>query len=316
MSWKNLLTTMVCFTACATLHSTPDQDLQAAIIAANAGSTTINFTVPVTLTNSFGQPLLRPLNSDVTFSPISQTITINGNNNSLNGNNAFRGFFVRGGTVVINNLTFTQTAATGGSGGVGATSDGGGAGGGGAGLGGALYVCSGATVTLNTTAFSNSTATGGIGGALSLSSLNSGGGGGLTGAGGPGGGAGGAGGGGGLAYTGGGPVISGGAGAGGGGCGSAGATPTTTTGGNGGGNFALAGGGAGGPANSNGSPGASGAGGGGGETPRRGRTLLQVEPVWRAVAVEAAAQMKRIVIPPMGVMVGCMQAAAAAAQTI
>ncbi len=120
MAWKKLLTTVACFTSCASLYSADvmsDVQLQAAIIAANAGTdTTINFTGPITLTTAFGQPLLYPLNSSPTFAPVAQTITITGNGNSLNGGtspNNYRGFFVRGGTVNISNLVITDCIANG-----------------------------------------------------------------------------------------------------------------------------------------------------------------------------------------------------------
>ncbi|WP_295437888.1 hypothetical protein [uncultured Thiodictyon sp.] len=59
-------------------------------------------------------------------------VTINGNGNTVSGNNQYRVFFAQQGTVSLNNLTIADGKAQGGNGGVGA--------GGGAGLGGGLFV--------------------------------------------------------------------------------------------------------------------------------------------------------------------------------
>ncbi len=239
-----------------------DTDLQNAIINANAGlDETINFLNSITLTGAIA-PNLRPVNVDPGFSPTSNAITINGNNFSLGGSNTFRGFFVRGGTVNINNLSFSSNLSQGGVGGqVG--------GGGGGGIGGALIVGTGATVTVVNPSFVNSKAQGGNGGIPGTAGNNdplAGGGGGLGGAGGIGGFFAG-GGGGGLDFQGGNNSIPGGnsSGAGGGGVGSIGGNCVGDTPGNGGNNYAGSGGGAGGVAFlDNGSPGANGGGGGGG----------------------------------------------------
>jgi autotransporter-associated beta strand protein len=120
-------------------------------------------------------------------------VTIEGNNNTLSGNNQFRGLFVGAWTpgtatqvavtVSIQDLTIAGAKAQGGSGVTGS--------GGGAGLGGAIFVANLANVTVNNVSLTSSNATGGAGGAGTR-----GGGGGMGGNGGAGGGAGGGGGGG------------------------------------------------------------------------------------------------------------------------
>ena len=52
---------------------------------------------------------------------VRNTITINGGNFTLSGNNQFRGLFVESGTVTINNLTIANTLAQGGRGGEGSS---------------------------------------------------------------------------------------------------------------------------------------------------------------------------------------------------
>jgi hypothetical protein len=116
----------------------------------------------------------------------SSTITVNGNGNTINGGGLFRPFFVLNGTVNINNLTVSNAAAIGGSGGL--QTDivtTGGGGGGGLGAGGGLFVNSTATVALSNVSFINNQAKGGNGGASSFSgpAVAGGGGGGLGGAG-------------------------------------------------------------------------------------------------------------------------------------
>ena len=90
-------------------------------------------------------------------SPLLADRTLNGNGNTLSGNNAYRGLFVYSGTVAINDLTIENAVASGG--------DAGQAAGGGAGLGGALFVKDGATVTISNLVAQNNAATGGDGGA-------------------------------------------------------------------------------------------------------------------------------------------------------
>ena len=219
--------------------------LQTAITTANTNGTadTINITGNITLTG-----LLPLIQEDV-------GLTIEGNNNTLNGDGNYRHFFIRSGTVSFNHLTFANGKAQGTSA----------AGGGGAGMGGSLFLYSG-TVDINNSAFednqaiggngtgtgsaggrANFTATPGSAGAFSGDGTTNGGAGGFGGGGGIGanfsggaGGAGGFGGGGGNAGFGtstppttGGVGGAGGYGGGGGGGGS-GAVGTTSTGGSGG----------------------------------------------------------------------------------
>ena len=100
---------------------------------------------------------------------LNSNITLNGNGNTLSGNNAYRGLFVYSGTVAINDLTIENAVASGG--------DAGQAAGGGAGLGGALFVKDGATVTISNLVAQNNAATGGDGGAQTASGVTGGGGG-------------------------------------------------------------------------------------------------------------------------------------------
>ncbi len=257
-----LTSSVVLFSA---VNVSSDGELQNAIISANlGGDNTINFVNNITLTSpGIGAPNLRPINANYDFTPGNYPITINGNNFTLNGANAFRGFFVRGGTVSINNLNFGNTLSEGGQGG-----DTGG--GGGSGIGGSVIVGTGTNVTLVNPTFVNSKAQGGHGGAPGTANVTpplAGGGGGMAGSGGFGGGFSG-GGGGGLDYTGGNSTSSNNSGSGAGGAGvgfNGGDASGTDTPGNGGNNYAGAGGGAGGSTFlANGSPGSNGGGGGGG----------------------------------------------------
>lgn len=268
MYWKKTLASLVCLTSSSLLYSMSDTDLNTAIMNSNPPTipqvTTINFTSDVTLTTNIA-PLLYPLNTTQSLSPVSQTTTINGNNFTLNGGTGFRGFVVIGGAVQINNLAFSGTQAIGGS------ADPTGNGGGGGGLGGALLIRGGTTVTLSDCSFTNSSATGGSGGSCNVNTGAAGaGGGGLTGNGGvntsdnP---NDGGGGGGGFAFAGGDAANTDGfSGGGGGGAGSAGGLGSDSMGGTGGNNYANVGGGIGGTAVNNvtGLPGLGGAGGGGG----------------------------------------------------
>ena len=90
---------------------------------------------------------------------VTQSLTINGSNFTLSGENRHRGLVVQSGTVAVNNLAIVGAIAQGGNGG-----DGGGGGGGGAGLGGALFVASGANVTISDVTFRGNRAQGGNGG--------------------------------------------------------------------------------------------------------------------------------------------------------
>jgi autotransporter-associated beta strand protein len=83
---------------------------------------------------------------------LTGTNTINGGGESINGNGG-TGYFVKSGTLTINDATLTNFSTKGGDGS-----------GGGAGLGGAVFVNSGATLILNNVDFGGNTATGGKGG--------------------------------------------------------------------------------------------------------------------------------------------------------
>ncbi len=122
------------------------------------------------------------IDSNITLSEesplIERSVTIEGNNNELNGADTYRVFFIKSGTVIIQNLTIANGKAKGGNGG----SHGGGAG---AGLGGGLFVYDG-TAIIDNVNFANNTAQGGVGGAKTVGIFNGGAGGGLGGYGGAG----------------------------------------------------------------------------------------------------------------------------------
>ena len=148
-------------------------DLNAAILAADNATSG-----PVTIAITGGDVVET---SDPTAIELQNgvSLTVEGNGNALNGQNAHRGLFAYSGAVTIQDLTIENAHAVGGKGG-----DGGQGGGGGAGLGGGLFVGAGATVSLQTVAFQSDAATGGAGGNGSQLNENAGGGGGLGGAGG------------------------------------------------------------------------------------------------------------------------------------
>ncbi len=244
------------------------------INATPATPNTINFNLglaPIVLTSSL-PPIL------VTFP--NGSLTINGANTTIDGNNTSRAFFISAAlrNVTIKNLQLNNTAGIGGAGGSNAAGNlaGGGGGGGALGAGGGLFIDAGGLIEINNVTFNHNSAEGGAGGSGGLYT-GTGGGGGGAGGGGIYGGTGGAGGTHAVAND-----LSGGGGGGGGGCGIAslagngavgGIGNTTTGGGNGGagGNdFSGFNGGTGGPGhlNANGDPGGVGlnlfAGGGGG----------------------------------------------------
>jgi fibronectin-binding autotransporter adhesin len=137
-----------------------ETQLRNAIFAANSGGdSNINITANITLTQSL------PM--------ITASVTVTGNGNALDANNAGRAFFVQAGTAAISNLTINNAVANGGAGG--------GGGGGGLGAGAAVFVNSSAAASLTNVTVGNASATGGAGG-----SSGQGGGGGLGGAGGAG----------------------------------------------------------------------------------------------------------------------------------
>lgn len=181
--------------------------------------------------------------------PILQGVSINGNNNTISGQNTYPIFFGFSGTNTIKDLSLINGKGLGGDGGAG------GSGGGGAlGAGGALFVNSGAMVAISNIAFTNNTVQGGNGGAANGTRGGGGGGGGYNSNGG--------------ATT---TAFGGGGGGGGGVFDSPGGSTTQAGGGGGGINRSLggsssspSGGGGGGIFQSNGGAGAFGGGGGGG----------------------------------------------------
>ncbi|MBD1886687.1 DUF4347 domain-containing protein, partial [Microcoleus vaginatus] len=106
----------------------------------SAGADTITLNTDVTVT----AVMKNLINSDISFI---------GNNRSVSGNNTFRPFFVKSGTVDFSNMTVTNSKAQGGSSRFG---------GGGAGMGGGLFIYGG-SVTVNNVTFSNNRAVGGNG---------------------------------------------------------------------------------------------------------------------------------------------------------
>jgi hypothetical protein len=171
-------------------------DLVAAIAAVDGDPTTsytINFTGNVTLTATTTLPAITT----------QASVSINGQNFTLDGGGVQRGFFIYSGSVAIENMTIVNTLAQGGAGGAPG-------GGGGLGAGGAIFMGTGSTVNLGNVTiggFGNAPniARGGDAGPAGTSSQteNGGGGGGLGGNGGSAGSGGGGGGGVGLGADGG-----------------------------------------------------------------------------------------------------------------
>lgn len=121
-------------------QATTEQTLSWAIRQANllAGADTIDLQTPVTL-------------SGVSFALIDSDITIQGNTNSISGDDKFRPLFVKSGTVTLKDLTIKNGLAQG------AGSQNGGSG---AGLGGGLFIYGG-DVTVQNTTFQDNQAKGG-----------------------------------------------------------------------------------------------------------------------------------------------------------
>ncbi len=234
-------------------------DLDAAIVAA-AGVAANSGALAIDIASGADFKLTQAL--EAINLQAGNTLDIEANGATIDGQNTYNGLFVYAGTVTIENLTIANALAKGGAGG--------GGGGGGAGLGGGLFVGANVAgdagaVTLTNVTFKNDTAAGGSG-----ASGSTGGGGGLLG--GSGGGGHGGGGGGGVGAAG----ATGGSG----GNGDVGIVPGAATGGNsdngsggasggGGGGFgnrggAAGGGGVGGGSGANGGGGGFGGGGGGG----------------------------------------------------
>lgn len=272
MSWKSLFTSFICMST-VPLLSVVVSDQAGLETALAAGSTPIDFSMDITLATQN----LRPVSSTTVFGDAGLTTIINGGGRFLDGASAFQGFFFRGGTTTVNNLTFQNTRHTGGRGGD-ARCGGGGA----PGLGGAIFVHTDATVTLANPVFATCSATGGRGGNFTTFSGIGGGGGGYNGRGGDSlaGVASGSPGGGGFGGRGGDFVSASFLGGGGGGganlgaSGIGGSPSVMTNGASGGNNFAGAGGGVGGVGGgtSGGAATAGGAGGGGGAATTGGGT--------------------------------------------
>ncbi len=196
------------------------------------------------------------------------SLTIVGNNNTINGNGAYRPFFIESGNVTLQNLTITDAQAHGGNGGNGG-------GGGGLGAGAAIFVDTNGNVSIQNVNFTSNAAIGGSGGNYTgadggggglggNAGVNQGGGGGLYGAGGTASNENSGGGGGGELGNGGsniGSTYSSGGGGGGAGTTAAGGNTSTTTGGTAGGAQGGAGGSG---SNGNGQDAVAAGGGGGG----------------------------------------------------
>ncbi|MBM3649548.1 MAG: autotransporter domain-containing protein, partial [Alphaproteobacteria bacterium] len=128
----------------ADINVSTEAQLRTAITSAASGDRIV-FNAGITLTQDL---------------PAVQTnVTIVGNNNTLSGNNQFRGLFIGAFTgstqtavaVTVQDLTIANARAAGGSGGSG----------GGAGLGGALFVADQATVTVSNLSLTGNSAVGG-----------------------------------------------------------------------------------------------------------------------------------------------------------
>ncbi|MBR1221841.1 autotransporter domain-containing protein [Bradyrhizobium sp. U87765 SZCCT0131] len=221
-----------CFLGCAAAHAQCAGNTCTVTIASDPGTTSDGTTgaagtlsYALAYANAQSSPVTINIATSVTLSgalsPILNSVTINGNGNTISGSGSQRIFLVGvdsatqasaavAGSIVaqtqnvaLNNLTLANAVAQGGAGG--------GGGGGGMGAGGALFVNQSGNVTLSGVSFSSNSAIGGAGatgtsggggglggagGATNSSGLNGGGGGGLYGAGGGGSGNGSAGGGG------------------------------------------------------------------------------------------------------------------------
>ncbi len=116
-------------------------ELQDAINQANTNGQADIFNITGSILLTSALPLINETNS----------LTINGGDFTLDGNNAFRLLFIQSGSVTLNNLTLTKGLAKGGDGA-----------GGGAGMGGAIFILSG-NVTANSITVSESQAIGGNG---------------------------------------------------------------------------------------------------------------------------------------------------------
>lgn len=160
-----LVKSLFCLTLPLSLMATNANDadsLQTAIFNANeATDTTINLTSSVLLNDMMANPYAPMVGTITQLLPLGMngkfqaqggsTITINGNGHTLDGGDfGQRGFFVRGGTVAINDLEFANLQKNGGLPG-------------GAGLGIGLFVDKDTTVTLKNCSFDNCAAFAGLG---------------------------------------------------------------------------------------------------------------------------------------------------------
>lgn len=125
-------------------------------VNAGSGDDLININIP-------GAPAI-VLTSDLPALQQSTRIVSANSGQAINGNNAYRAFATNKSSLLVNNLTFNQTRAIGGSGSDGNSSLGAGAGGGGLGAGGAIYIDLGQTLTLANTTITSCSAVGGAGG--------------------------------------------------------------------------------------------------------------------------------------------------------
>jgi outer membrane autotransporter protein len=150
----------------ATFTASTEAELVTAINDANDSgdpTNTINIAAPIVLTDFL--PVLNP--------QAGSSLIINGQGNSVSGDNVTRIFFAYSGTIEIQNVDLNNGNAVGGAGSSG--------GGGGMGAGGGLFVAPGASVTLDMVSFDGNAAQGGAGGGAATILLGGGGGGGLGG---------------------------------------------------------------------------------------------------------------------------------------
>jgi len=165
MSKHSILFSIACLCASSVVFAVQNQsELQTALQ---------NLDATITIENSFGATEnLFPVNSNLSFGSESNNTLIDGANFSLTGSSINRGFFIRGGSVTIQNLSIRDFTSKGGAGGR-ANASQAGTGGGGAGLGGAIFVSEGTTLTLDNVTFQNCSAEGGDGGSSSGAQVSS-----------------------------------------------------------------------------------------------------------------------------------------------
>jgi hypothetical protein len=154
------------------ISTAADLDAALARISAGGAEAAANTDYTITLAQD------ATINLDRTLSAINlqsgSTLTVLGQDATLDGQNQYRGFVALSGTVTLDNLTIANARAIGGTGGFSQTdiNDRAATGGGGAGLGGGLFVAGpngisgGAAVTLDNVDFVNDAAAGGAGGTI------------------------------------------------------------------------------------------------------------------------------------------------------